>query len=195
MSLIEKLLEFTEKQSKSVVVALFGIIVAGSIGGGLWIKSLLSTIEYKDSYISERLTLAEERYHSKYLGLKKENLILTEQITILRSHLPKVNESIILIDKYLTANNISNKDFIYIEINKLKDMSIKIDESLSKSDEISKLSHEIAIAKPEPSGAKPPNSIYLLLFGSVVVIFISVFLIVYSFYRLYQRRRSNESRE
>ena len=53
MSLIDLLLKFTERQPGTVVAALLGVIVVGSVGGGFWISNLQSALNLKEAMLDE----------------------------------------------------------------------------------------------------------------------------------------------
>lgn len=71
MFLIGELLEYEKKHSQVIVVILLGIIITGSISGGLWIKQLNSIIAEKDKLAEQRLIIAGEM-HS--VDIKSEQL-------------------------------------------------------------------------------------------------------------------------
>jgi predicted unusual protein kinase regulating ubiquinone biosynthesis (AarF/ABC1/UbiB family) len=70
-SALARLLEFSKKHSEQVIATLLGIIIVGSIGGGLWIKSLQSTLAEREALTEERLELIEERYRTNFYALSK----------------------------------------------------------------------------------------------------------------------------
>lgn len=60
MSLIEELLKYSNKHSRVIILILLGIIISGSIAGGLWIQNLNSMISEKDKILEQRIKLAEK---------------------------------------------------------------------------------------------------------------------------------------
>jgi hypothetical protein len=88
MSLIEELLKNSKKHSQLITLILLGIIIAGSIAGGLWIQNLNSILAEKDKLEEQHLKLIEERYRadlaSKNLEYKSLELTINrvEQSTI-----------------------------------------------------------------------------------------------------------------
>lgn len=198
MDLIEKILEFAETQAKSVIVVLLGVIVAGGIGGGLLINSMKSNIEYKDKIINEKFSLLEERYRFRYLGLKKENIALSEQVKTLRDNLPEINESIRILNEITSKKLLNNDNSIKLlktEIVKLEKLAHHVKESLKKSEDTASIARQIALAEPEPL----PNKTYLsrksiiLKIILLIMLFIVFISLIYLVYRLYKKmKRRNE---
>lgn len=84
MGLLEEVLKYSKTHGAAVIVVLVGVIVVGSVGGGLWIQNLNSALEQKDSLANQRATLVEERYRNRYSELNSRYRTLVQQATTLR---------------------------------------------------------------------------------------------------------------
>ncbi|MEM8610424.1 MAG: hypothetical protein AAGF93_00285 [Cyanobacteria bacterium P01_H01_bin.105] len=73
MGLLEKLLELYEDQSKTLVIVLLGIVIAGSIGGGLWINSLQSSLNQQQALREGRIEYINERYRTLIVKASDEH--------------------------------------------------------------------------------------------------------------------------
>ena len=51
---LSSLVSFAEKQPRTLLIVLLGVIAAGGIGGGLWINSLNSAIEQNKEMVAEK---------------------------------------------------------------------------------------------------------------------------------------------
>ena len=111
MSLIEKLLGFYEEHSKTLVVVLFGLIVSGATGGGLWINSLKSSLEQQKIIASDARKLVEERYLTTIVQAASDHKKVVESHKNLYKQLNTSTQKIRSIaedlDRRLSSSNLS----------------------------------------------------------------------------------------
>jgi hypothetical protein len=72
MGLIEKILDLYEGHAKTLTSILLGVLVAGMVGGGLWINSLKDSLAEQKTIHAERYRLIEERYRTALVELSSE---------------------------------------------------------------------------------------------------------------------------
>lgn len=89
MSLIEVILEYSDKHSRVLSLILLGIIVCGSIAGGIWIQNLNSIIAEKDKILEQRIQITEKESKillaSQNLSWKESNFQVTYAFNKLES--------------------------------------------------------------------------------------------------------------
>lgn len=71
MSLIEEVLKYSNRHSRVVILILLGVIISGSIAGGLWIQNLNSVISKREKIFEQRIQLLEKEHG---LGLASRDL-------------------------------------------------------------------------------------------------------------------------
>ncbi len=62
--MIDKIFQFAESNAKTVIATLFGIIVVGSVGGGLWIHNLQSSLEEEGKLYQSTRELQKQQYET-----------------------------------------------------------------------------------------------------------------------------------
>jgi hypothetical protein len=148
--MINTIAEFTDKHARAVVVALLGIIAAGSVAGGLWIKNLQSNLEYKDKIIDERMNLIEERHRTRLATVSRRLTLLNNQVEILRKELPAIGVAIKDIQIKLSTIQSNSEAINPIEMSSLNESVIALNKkanalsyALNLSDEMVRFVKEI----------------------------------------------------
>lgn len=70
MGLLEELLKRSKDHAQSVIIVLIGLIVVGSIGGGIWIHNLQGALEDHDKLAQQELQEREENYDAQIANFK-----------------------------------------------------------------------------------------------------------------------------
>src|SRR5690242_15348005 len=66
MAALDPLLKFVDERPKPTLIALMGVIVSGSVAGGLVIHSLENQLSTREQLEKARLALVESKYENKF---------------------------------------------------------------------------------------------------------------------------------
>jgi hypothetical protein len=80
MGLISELLNYSREHAQTIIVILIGLIVIGSISGGLLIQNLNSSLSEKETLQRERINLIEERYRTSFAEVASKFLKLEDRV-------------------------------------------------------------------------------------------------------------------
>ncbi len=78
------LFEYSKKHPQGVIVALLGIIIVGSVAGGLWIQNLRSSLEEKEKIFDARIRLTEERLQKDIIAIRRANTVFMQQAEVIK---------------------------------------------------------------------------------------------------------------
>jgi hypothetical protein len=89
MSLIEEVLKYSNKHSRVVILTLLGVIISGSISGGLWIQNLNSLMSEREKIFEQRIQLLEKEQglglasrELSYRGVYQEVMLTLEKLEL-----------------------------------------------------------------------------------------------------------------
>jgi len=126
VALINELLKYSKEQSQAVIVILIGLIIIGTISGGLWIQNLRSDLSEKEALQEERLKLTEERYRNSFADVATRFLTLEDIV------------------KNLETTVYSYKDNLDQIANEIKDIVLSREINLEKRNKLISLSNNIS---------------------------------------------------
>jgi hypothetical protein len=198
-------LKWIERYPKAVALSLLGLLVAWGAVGGVWIYNLRSAVHREEASLAageakaweDRQSL-EERHNREVAALRKKNVYLAEQVSILRqtardltAQLAKVTA--LLNDTHPTAASPTYK----------ADLNQAVAQLERQSEEMNQAIDRIDTGEPEPSGHAPdasespaeaesrgPSPVLLVLAGAAVLL---VLLGFGAF--LYKKHRDLERKE
>ncbi|HEY0763008.1 MAG TPA: hypothetical protein VGD61_11625 [Pyrinomonadaceae bacterium] len=139
MSLIEELFKHSEKNAQLVSVILLGVVIAGSISGGLWIQKLNSILAEKDKLEAQRLVLMEERYQNQLSAIKLKYQSVDLQIgklgLIMESATTKMDEIAKDLRNFATSQKVEpqSKEQLKFLSEKLTDQASRLSVDLEAS--------------------------------------------------------------
>jgi uncharacterized coiled-coil protein SlyX len=68
--MIDKILDFSKHHAQTVIATLFGVIVVGSVGGGLWIHNLQSVLDESQRLEDQRLAAQKQDFDNNMSAIK-----------------------------------------------------------------------------------------------------------------------------
>lgn len=180
MSLIEKLIGYADVHPRAVVVGMLGLIVAGAVGGGLWIKSLQSTLAERDRMLKERLELVELRHKHALRISKQGSAYLREELTTLKNGLGNLdvalNETADAIMRLAANLDPAHPELLSLRqsVDGLNSQSQTILQAMDKAEAISDLAMKMLALTTPPSFKKTPSmpifSLPVLTIATLLVI-------------------------
>ncbi len=194
MGLLEQILKLAKKNPEVIIAVLLGIIVVGSVGGGLWINALQSTLTERDALVQERLKLIDERYKTNLYLLSGKVSNIDTKFNQLKQDFQLSSSTIIgasqKLDSISSDPQISdaNRSSLSAMSRQLSTAVSKIDSDITALDEhVGALSKEVA---PFKNYGLPPAALFApnLLITVVLTIVISV-IIFFGLFRLSLFRR------
>lgn len=173
--MIKELVDFIDSQPKTVIVALFAVIVVGGVGGGVWIKTLISVAGTSD----QRISLIKTQYEKANATMTEENLMLTEQLDILKNRMTDLSSKLETLSEDLskvsTSDSIdaSTVQLLVKNANILILESVAIEMAFKRADEMKVFAEKMRMAQL-PDAAPPPSLLLplIILVAVVVLVFI-----------------------
>ena len=170
--MINKLLDFIDNQPKTVIVALLGVIVVGGVGGGVWIKTLVSVGATAD----QRISLIKAQYDRAEATMTQENLMLTEQLDILKDKMTDLSPKLLSLSEDLNKASTSDTldESIVLQLaekaDTLKAESIGITKAFERADEMKVFADKMVQAVAVPAPPQAPSLIFPLIILVVVIV-------------------------
>lgn len=136
--MVGDLLNFITKHPKTISVALFSIIVVGSVGGGFWIN----TLDAKVNSVEERINLINEKHKKSSVVLKHQNDTLNRQISTLKNDVMEVTTAVdeLVIELEAIIEQQDNAESLSSQIGLLASKSNSLKLSSQRAEDINEIS-------------------------------------------------------
>jgi hypothetical protein len=214
MELIPSILTFLPKNPKPVIVVLLGIIVAGTVAGGMWINSLKVAVEQRDQLLAERDKIAEkqeeilrDKFARELAVIRQKNIYLSEQVRVVKPAITGIQKTVNEIKAYLEGyrqakrTNRSEADRFSGLLSSLERQTIELNHTIDKMEAISDMADQIERLQfnlPPDSGHRPwlyPLSRPSWIFYMLVALLWVFAYIVFSSFRLKRKFGELKRRE